>query len=191
MRIIGKTMGLVGIFLVLAASQAWAVDVEGVKIPESLEVEGGKLQLNGTGVRSKFFFDLYIGALYLVSPARDAEHIIFADKPMAIRLHILSKLITSEKMEEATREGFVQATDGHTAEIQGRIERFISVFQEEEIAKGDVFDLMYVPGKGVLTHKNAELLISVPGLDFKRALFGIWLSDDPVQKSLKQGMLGD
>jgi len=191
MRTIGKTMGLVGMFLVLAASQAWAVDVEGVQIPESLDVEGGKLQLNGTGVRSKFFFDLYVGALYLVSPSPDAEHIIAADKPMAIRLHILSKLITSEKMEEATREGFVQATDGNTVEIQGRIEEFISVFQEEEIAKGDVFDLMYVPEQGVLTHKNAELLISVPGLDFKRALFGIWLSDDPVQKSLKQGMLGD
>jgi len=28
------------------------------------------------------------------------------------------------------------------------------------------------------------------GLDFKKAFFGIWLSDNPVQSSLKQQLLG-
>jgi len=35
------------------------------------------------------------------------------------------------------------------------------------------------------------LKVQVPGLAFKQALFGIWLSDDPVQDSLKEAMLGD
>ncbi len=113
-----------------------------------------------------------------------------ADEPMAIRLHVLSKLITSEKMEKATREGFVQSTEGNTAKIEDRIETFITVFKEEEIAKGDVFDLIYLPGQGTLACKNQKVLATVPGLDFKKALFGIWLSDHPVQTSLKQGMLG-
>jgi hypothetical protein len=30
----------------------------------------------------------------------------------------------------------------------------------------------------------------IDGLDFKRALFGIWLGDKPVQKELKDKMLG-
>jgi len=29
----------------------------------------------------------------------------------------------------------------------------------------------------------------VQGLDFKKALFGIWLSDNPVQENLKNDML--
>jgi hypothetical protein len=171
-------------------SSAWAVEVEGVQVPEVLTAEGVELTLNGTGVRSKFFFDLYVGALYLHSAATSGSEVTAADQAMAIRLHILSKMITSEKMEEATREGFVKATNGDTSAIQDRIEDFISVFKKEEIAKGDVFDLVYVPKQGVVTVKNGERLSTVPGLDFKQALFGIWLGDDPVQGSLKEGMLG-
>jgi hypothetical protein len=31
---------------------------------------------------------------------------------------------------------------------------------------------------------------TIAGLDFKIALFGIWLGKDPVSTSLKEGMLG-
>ena len=39
--------------------------------------------------------------------------------------------------------------------------------------------------------RNGEVKVVVPGLAFKKALFGIWLSDDPVQDDLKEGMLGE
>lgn len=176
--------------LFMAASTALALQVEGVHIPETMAVQDMQLRLNGAGIRTKFFFNLYVGALYLKAPRSEGSALVKADEPMAIRLHVLSKLITSEKMEKATREGFVQSTEGNTAKIEDRIETFIAVFKEEEIAKGDVFDLIYLPGQGTLACKNQGVLATVPGLDFKKALFGIWLSDHPVQTSLKQGMLG-
>lgn len=176
--------------LLMAGSTALALEVEGVDIPETMAAQDMQLRLNGAGIRTKFFFNLYVGALYLKTPRSEGSALVKADEPMAIRLHVLSKLITSEKMEKATREGFVQSTEGNTEKIEDRIESFIAVFKEEEIAKGDVFDLIYLPGQGTLACKNQEVLATVPGLDFKKALFGIWLSDHPVQKSLKQGMLG-
>jgi hypothetical protein len=63
------------------------------------------------------------------------------------------------------------------------------VFQEE-IKEGDVFDLVYVPGEGVHVLKNGEQKDTVGDLEFKKALFGIWLSDNPAQKDLKNKMLG-
>ena len=39
--------------------------------------------------------------------------------------------------------------------------------------------------------RNSELLDTIAGLEFKKAFFGIWLSDNPVQKSLKKAMLGN
>jgi hypothetical protein len=46
-------------------------------------------------------------------------------------------------------------------------------------------------GKGLIVYKNGIYTVTIEcGLSFKRALFGIWISDRPVQENLKHGMLG-
>ena len=50
--------------------------------------------------------------------------------------------------------------------------------------------MIYVPEKGVLIYKNNKDMGIMPGLDFKQALFGIWLCNKPADKDLKKGMLG-
>jgi hypothetical protein len=179
---------LVLIFIIMSPV-SHAREIEGINMPESLEVGKSKLILNGAGVRSKFFMDLYVGGLYLQNKSNNPKEIIEADEPMAIRLHIISSLITSKKMENATREGFENATEGNIEPIKSQIEKFISVFQEK-IDEDDIFDMIYSPGKGVEVYKNGESKSTIEGLAFKQALFGIWLSDKPAQKSLKEEMLG-
>lgn len=47
-----------------------AVELAGVTLaPTATLTDGSVLVLNGAGVRKKFFVDVYIGALYLPSPA--------------------------------------------------------------------------------------------------------------------------
>ena len=92
-------------------------------------------------------------------------------------------------MENATREGFENATKGNTEPIKSQIEEFISVFKEK-IEENDIFDLIYLPRNGLEVYKNSELKYTIEGLAFKQAVFGIWLSDKPAQKSLKEEMLG-
>ena len=169
---------------------SYAKEIEGINMPEVLEAGRGKLILNGAGVRTKFFMDLYVGGLYLKKKTNNPKEVIDGDELMAIRLHIISSLITSKKMEKATREGFENATKGNTEPIKSQIEKFIAVFREK-IGENDIFDLVYVPEKGLEVYKNSELESLIEGLAFKRALFGIWLSDKPAQKSLKEDMLGN
>ena len=161
----------------------------GVKVPDSITAGKTKLVLNGAGTRTKFFMKMYVGALYLAEYSSSPDKIIEADKPMAISLYITSSLITSERMEEATREGFHNSTGGNTAPIADAIEKFISVFKEK-ISENDVYELVYLPGQGVEVLKNSSLKVTIKGLEFKKALFGIWLCDKPAQKSLKKEMLG-
>ena len=175
--------------LIIMSPVSNAKEIEGINMPESLEVAKSKLILNGAGVRSKFFMDLYVGGLYLQNKSNNPKEIIEGDELMAIRLHIISSLITSKKMENATREGFENATKGNTEPIKGQIEEFISVFKEK-IEENDIFDLIYSPGKGLEVYKNSEFKSRIEGLPFKQAVFGIWLSDKPAQKSLKEEMLG-
>lgn len=166
-----------------------ALTVEGVDVPDTYSAMDTELKLNGAGTRSKWFMDLYVGGLYVPETIDDGVAVINADEPQAITLHIISGMITSDRMTEATLEGFESATDGDMSAIQDDVDRFMSVF-EEEITEGDVFDLVYLPSEGVRVLKNGEVRDTVGDLEFKKALFGIWLSDTPAQKDLKARMLG-
>lgn len=182
---------VMSLFIGLAmTSLVQAKMINDVEIADSINIADQNLLLNGAGIRSKFFLNIYIGALYLTEKSSDEDNIIDADMPMTIRLYITSSLIDGEKMSEATLDGFVKSTGGDLGPIQKEVELLIGAFRDI-VADGDVFDLQYVPGKGVSVIRNGEEKVVVPGLEFKKALYGIWLSDDPVQDDLKDGMLGE
>lgn len=182
--------GFASLMLITTLSApALAANVGGVEIPDTYTADSTELELNGAGTRSKFFMDLYVGSLYTPQARQDGNAVVEADEPQAITLHITSGMITSERMTEATMEGFEASTDGDMSPVKAEIDQFMSVFKEE-IKEGDVFDLVYVPEAGVKVLKNGEPKDTVGDLAFKKALFGIWLSDDPAQSSLKEDMLG-
>jgi|LGVF01.2.fsa_nt_gb hypothetical protein len=155
-----------------------------------LEKSYKNLVLNGQGTRDKFFIDLYVGGLYLKEKSSDFQTIIDADEKMSIRLHIVSSLITSKKMEDGTREGFTKSTNGNTEQIKEKIETFLAVFLEE-IKENDIYDFLYIPSTGVQIYKNSELKETIISLEFKKALYGIWIGENPAQNSLKEDMLGE
>ncbi len=171
--------------------QTFALEIRGVDVPENRTTGAGdELVLNGAGVRKKLMFKLYVGALYLTEQNSEADAIIAAEDPMMIELHIISSKINSENMTSATLEGFEKATGGATEAISEEIKQFINAFSAP-ITKGDKFTICYKPEMGVTIAKNDEKIDSIadtPG--FKEALFGIWLSDEPAQETLKAAMLG-
>lgn len=154
--------------------------------PAAQAFAGQSLTLNGMGSRSKWMLHLYNAGLYLKANSSDAATILAANEPQAIRLEITSSMITSEKMEEAVREGFQKSTSDPA--IQPRIEQLITVFKEP-IKEGDLYDFVYRPGS-VAIIKNGKNATNISGNDFKQAFFGIWLGDNPVQASLKKALLG-
>lgn len=164
-------------------------EVGGVNLPNSETYQGETLSLNGAGVREKLWIDLYAGGLYLANKSSDAAVIVSANEAMSIKLHIVSKLITSDKMIDAVNEGFENSTGGNTKPIASEIEKFRSFFMEE-IKKNDVFDIVFIPNSGVTAYKNDQELGTIEGMDFKKAVFGIWLSNRPADDDLKEAMLG-
>lgn len=167
-----------------------AKPLAGITLPDSMMAGDTKLVLNGGGIRTRFMMNIYVGGLYLTAPGSKAGAIIAADEPMAIKLHMVSGMITSEAMEEATMEGFKNTTGGNMSALAEPIDQFVSVFREP-ISEGDVFDIVNMPGKGIDVYKNGAFKGTVDGgPEFKRAVFGIWLGDKPAHKKLKSGMLG-
>jgi len=175
--------------MLIITSTGYAKEIAGANLPDSIAAGNEVLVLNGAGVRTKLFIKAYAGGLYLKQKSGDVNSIINADETMAVKLHIISKMITSKRMEESTREGFNNSTNGNTAPYKDRIDAFISTFKEN-IKIGDVYDIIYTPAEGTKVYKNKELKCTAKGLDFKKVLFGIWIGSKPADKDLKAGMLG-
>lgn len=178
-------LSLLTVFVFNGKSQ---MTFDDVTMPAKYTFDQYTLDLNGAGIREKFFLDLYVGGLYLTTSSSNADDIIKADEPMSIKLHIISGLIDSDKMIDAVDDGMEKSTKGNSDKFSKEIAMFKAAFKEE-IVVGDIYDIAYAPGQGVLIYKNNKLSQTIPGYDFKQALFGIWLCDDPADDDLKEGML--
>lgn len=161
--------------------------VAGITFPPKITVNQKNLIYNGSGLREKYTFDLYVAALYLPRPSMDAIKIITEDSEVAIHIEIVSSKVTKDKFVETVKEGFGKASHGKaTAE---EIKKFMEFFSSE-FKVGDKIHLEYAPGVGVTVLKNEKKIGVMKGLEFKKALFSIWLGTVPADKNLKNGLLG-
>ena len=163
--------------------------ISGINIKNNMQIQKEKLYLNGAGMRSILFFDLYIGALYLKNKLDNAKDIILLKKPMDIRMYITSSLVSSSKLKSGFEEAFAKSKESGFKTQKSKINRFLNSFNAK-IQKKDIFDFLYLPKIGITIYKNATLLQTIKGYNFKKALFGIWLGKYPAQESLKEKMLG-
>ena len=157
--------------------------------PDSLKLGEATIVKNGSGSRQKAFLSLYDCTLYLNQKSHDAKAIIAADQTMAIRIEVTSRFVSQAKMVSALKDGFNASTGGNTKAIAAQIKSFEACFSDP-IKMNDVFILAHSPGTGVVVYKNNTQKGVVAGLDFKKALFGIWIGDTPADSALKKAMLG-
>jgi len=164
------------------------MNIDGIDIPLTLRVGEHELGLNGAGMRRKVFVDAYIACLYLAEPDDDPDRILRADQPQAVVMHITSDLVTRERLKDSLPKDLARSTGDDMDSIRPQTEQLLSMF-DQDVGSGDVFKMVYLPGEGTQVWHNGKLKGKIEGLEFKQALFGIWLSDNPTQKSLKKKLL--
>lgn len=168
------------------ALPALAKTVQGVTFPDSATVGGQSVTLNGMGVRVAYIFvKVYVGGLYLATPTHDADKAIQSDEPKRMLLQFLRD-VTHDEMVSAMREGFAHTA---SAALQPQVDQF-SGFFTQPLVTGSQASFDYVPGTGTTVTIGAQTKGTIPGPDFMRALWGIWLGDEPADASLKAGLLG-
>ncbi|MBS7255343.1 chalcone isomerase family protein [Flavobacterium branchiicola] len=166
------------------------LEVNGVTVPRKIEVQNKTMQLNGAGGRSKMWLEVYVQALYLSQLSQDPKFIIDSDTEMAVRIEITSAMVSSNKLTKAMNAGFEKSAGSNLESLRPRIEQF-KTYLSDVITEKDVFILWYNPlDQTINVIKNDVVKGKVPGFDFKQALFGIWLSDKPVDETLKKHLLG-
>jgi hypothetical protein len=172
-----------------AASVAAEVEVQGVRLPDHANVGGSDLVLNGAGLRTKIFFKVYVGSLYLPAKATTAQAVL-AQSPRRIQMNMLRDL-TAQQLVDSLNEGLAaNTTDAERAAIKSQIDALEKIMRSfNETKSGSVVTLDYI---GDVTHisLDGKERGAIGGDDFNRALTNVWIGAHPAQDDLKKALLG-
>jgi hypothetical protein len=174
------------LFLFCVTVPAMALEIAGVQIPDSLNTD---LTLNGAGIRSKFFFKIYIAELYLEHPAPSAAAVLDDPGRKQLTMHMLYDEVSKEKLTDGWNDGFTKnLSPQELEELADKIKQFNALFVD--VHAGEEIVLDYQPGKGTRVSIDGVDRGIVTGADFNRALLSIWLGADPVDEDLRDELLG-
>jgi Chalcone isomerase-like len=174
--------------LVLASLwQMQASSLAGVTLPDTEQVGGKTLVLNGLGLRTKFMVKVYVGGLYLEHKSSDANSIIKSDEPKQIVMKFLHSASKSQ-MSDAFDDSFRDNTPDALKTMKPDIDRLLGAL--EPVKSGDEMVFTYLPGTGTTLAINGKEKLTIAGPAFGQVLFSVWLGPKPPNADLKKGMLG-
>ena len=185
---------LATLLLACAALAAWAqpLEVEGVKLEATSQLGAAKLQLNGAGLRTKVFIKVYVAGLYTPQKATTAAQLLSQTGARRVTITMLRN-VDAESFAGALNDGL---RDNHTeaqfAAMKPKIDALNANLKAVgEAKKGDVIHFEFVPEAGTQVIVNGQAKGSViPGEDFQRAYFGIWIGREPASAALRAALLG-
>ncbi len=178
--------------VVFFSTASHARQLDDVTLPDSVTVDGTDvaLQLNGMGYRTKFIFNIYVGALYTESKVKSRDAVQALKGPKRVVMHMVYDEVSREKITNGWNEGFEENnSDAQLEELRARLNTFNSYFPD--LKKNDELWFDYVPAKGTRVTINGEVKGVIEGADFYSALLDVWLGEDPADDDLKEAMLGE
>ena len=181
-----KKLFVVLAFLLLSVN-SYAVDVAGVALDPTVGVNDKTLTLNGYGIRTKFFFKVYIGALYTAKRVTTSAELLQSPDDKLIRLHFLHSKVEKEKITGAFAEGF--ANNAPDVATSGDAKTFLSFFTNDFV-KGDTVDLVLGADGTVVARQNGKVLGTLRSAKLVNGILLIYVGPKPADESLKRGFLG-
>lgn len=172
--------------IALFSLQANAITIERQSF-EPLYVSGtNHLALHGAGLlKVGLFFKVSAAALYVADPADAARILDNVPKRLEIAyLRSIDKKDLIAAAEEHLRSNFKPA---ELAPLRERIDRINALYAN--VKPGDRYALTYLPGEGCTLALNGQALGNVPGEDFARVYFDIWLGPGCSQPAFRNALL--
>lgn len=185
--------GLLGSAATAHAQLDGHTPVEHVPYPNSVEVAGQTLVLNGAGVRHRAIFKMYALALYMVRRTSDPLELYAMPGPKQLRMVALRE-IDSNVLGQLMNKGMADNNDrATTLRMLPEISQLAQYFAQTSNAlrkAGDTITLTFLPRRGTLVNVKGQDLGQLHDPDFFNALINIWIGPRPADERLKKQLLG-
>lgn len=175
-------------FSALLAGSVQAANVGGVKLADTIAVNGQNLSLNGAGLRKKLFIKVYVGGLYLAAKQSNPQAILNADAPRQMTMNFVFD-VEKAKIAEAWNEGLAANTPNASADVKRNFATLSSWMQD--MKEGQSLQLTYVPGTGTTVTVNGKAKGTLAGKATADAILATWIGPKPGPgEDFKKALLG-
>lgn len=186
MRKIGMFLAVL-VFVGSPAFQLLGGTLADVTLPDTVQVGGKTLVLNGLGLRKKFMVKVYVAGLYLEQKSSDPAAILKADTPKRIVMHFV-RGVAKNQIVDGFNESFENNTPDAKQTMKAEIDQFFGAL--ESVNNGNEIVLTYLPGAGTTVAINGKEKLTIAAPAFAPVLFSVWLGPKPPSADLKEGLLG-
>lgn len=161
----------------LAAGLAEAREVGGVRMPDTLDVQGRQLALAHMALKEKLFFNVYVWGLYLEEVPHAESEAIATNSLKRLHFRFLRK-IRRDQLVSAFRQGLSSNPALRSEQMQQELDTLLKSLKD--VGKGDNLVLTYDPKTGLHVSGEATGGAHIPGKSFADALFTAWLQKHPI-----------
>ncbi|HKK01392.1 MAG TPA: chalcone isomerase family protein, partial [Desulfuromonadales bacterium] len=135
-----RTAILLAAFLFMTFTSAYGLEFHGLNIPDHFAVDNQTLALNGCGLRTKFFFKIYAGALYTPVKVTQPTQLYRNDLPKVIRMQFIYHRVSASQMRGTYSDDFDDVKPGFSSTSEGQA--FLNAFRFD-VPEGDVVSLVF------------------------------------------------
>ncbi len=173
--------------IVTLCCAAGAVELDGVQIPDAVQVGGKTLHLNGYGVRtySILGIHIYTASLYLERLSTDPNEIIqsLETKLLTVRFE---HAVSADQSRDAWRTALENNCAAPCRLDPQDVESFLS--QVPAMTEGEYFNLLFTQ-EGATVSANGHQIGTIPRRQFANAVLATFLGAHPASPTLRQELL--
>lgn len=171
---------------------ACAATLDGQQFDDTTVLSERTLRLNGLGLRGVAWVKAFVAGLYLPAPTRDSVQVLTMPGPKRLRLKIMLDAPSHELTKSLTSRIARNEPEAAQVQMADRLNSLASHLDSMgDLRVGDTVDIDFVPEQGTVLRLNERLVgTSVVGEDLYRSVLKIFVGDKPVDKRLKEGLLG-
>lgn len=172
---------------------SWAqAKIGNTTYPNEVTVGGQILRLNGYGMRFRFGFKGYAGALY--APTKLSTNAQVINPMVTKRFHLiaqrdfdseqLGRLITRGMQDNISKEDMSKSINGI---------RMGQMFADARgVNKGDSMVVDYIPGIGLtVAVRGNQLGKPITEPEFSANFFKVWFGEKPIDDAFRKALLGE
>jgi hypothetical protein len=152
---------LCALLLGSALSGAWAaVEIQGVSLDETATVAGVPLVLNGAGYRKRGYFKIDVTGVYTQARYNTLEAVEKAPGPKRVQLTVLQDITGAQASKYFLIDFEASAQPQEFAQLINEVSEVGAIYSSlPKIKKGDVINIDWIPGKGLITSMNGQVVM--------------------------------
>lgn len=177
--------------LLLSISAASSLEIQGVKIPQQVTVDGETLSLNGAGLRTVSIafipIKIYVAAFHTPAPLKSADAVQASPGPLQFTFTFL-RAVSQSQVTQAWQDQIQTSMTYTYPGMEKDRQAFIGMFGP--LSQGGV-EMVQLVGQETRVYDNGVFKGAIQGRDFQKAFLSVWFGSNPAQEDLKTALLGN